>query len=230
MTDSPVQTRPRTVLLCLCLIIAPLAEIVEAVLSPLTGGSTADDLSGIAAAPDRFVASVLIGLLGTCLLVPALLGLAHRASERSPRLALVASAAVVVSLLGFAGVRMAQAFELQLATGTLARGDAAVIMDGAVGNPIGSTLTLMFLGGNVIGIVVLVIALWRSRRVPVGALILFVLFPVVDLALHGHVGPIVSHVVLLAAMSWMAVGLLRRPVTPRNRARTRRDAGAARAA
>nr|WP_274637325.1 hypothetical protein [Microbacterium bovistercoris] len=207
MADTPVPDRPRTALFCLCLIVAPLAEVVEAILSPLTGGSTGDDFAAIAAAPARFTAAVLIGLVGTVLLFPALLGLAHRSSERSPRLALVAAGAVVVSLVGFAAIRMAQAFELQLATGGHA--DAVAQFEGAVGNTIGATLTVMFLGGNVIGIILLVIALWRSRRAPIPAVVLFLLFPITDLLVPGRIGPIVSHLVLLAAMSWMAVGFLR---------------------
>ncbi|UUT34910.1 hypothetical protein [Microbacterium elymi] len=207
MADTPVPDRPRTALFCLCLIAAPLAEVVEAILSPLTGGSTGDDFAAIAAAPARFTAAVLIGLVGTILLFPALLGLAHRSSERSPRLALVAACAVVVSLVGFAAIRMAQAFELELATGGQA--DAVAQFEGAVGNTIGATLTVMFLGGNVIGIILLVIALWRSRRAPIPAVVLFLLFPITDLLVPGHIGPIVSHLVLLAAMSWMAVGFLR---------------------
>ncbi|KQV06897.1 hypothetical protein [Leifsonia sp. Root112D2] len=225
MADTPVPHRPRTALFCLCLITAPLAEAVEAILSPLTGGSTGDDFAAIAAAPARFTVAVLVGLVGTILLFPALLGLAHRASARSPRLALVAACAVVVSLVGFAGIRMAQAFELQLATGGQA--DAVVQFEGAVGNTIGATLTVMFLGGNVIGIILLVIALWRSRRVPIPAVLLFLLFPIADLLVPGHVGPIVSHLVLLAATSWMAVGFLRAAPARRGRYSTSDSMGPA---
>lgn len=209
MADLPVTDRPRTVLFCLCLVAAPLAEVVEAVLSPLTGGSTADDLGAIAGAPGRFTASVLVGLLGTVLLLPALLGLARRASDRSPALALVAAGAIVVSLLGFAGVRMGQAFELGLATGPLSQADAAAAFEASIGTPMGATLTVMFLAGNVVGVIVLAIALWRSHRVPIGSIVLFLLFPIADLAVPGHLGPIVSHVILLGAFAWMAFGFLR---------------------
>lgn len=207
MPDTPVESRLRTALFCLCLVIAPLTEVIEAILSPLTGGSTGDDFIAIAAAPARFTAAVLIGLVGTILLLPALLGLAHRSSARSPRLAFTAACAVVVSLMGFAGIRMAQAFELQLAGGDTVH--AAALFESAVGNTIGATLTVMFLAGNAIGVVLLVIALWRSRQVPIPAVLLFLLFPISDLLVPGHIGPIVSHLVLLAAMSWMAVSFFR---------------------
>ncbi|MCX7522936.1 hypothetical protein OSC27_11690 [Microbacterium sp. STN6] len=199
---------PRFGLLALCLVAAPLAEVVEAVLSPLTGGETSDDMAAIAAAPERFTVSVLIGLVGTVLLLPALLGLSRVSAHRSPTLALFASAAIVVSIVGFAGIRMAQAFELQLSSGGAG---GAAHFDAAVGNAIGATMTVMFLAGNVVGIILLAIALLRSRAVPIAAVILLLLFPFVDLLVPGHIGAIASHVVLLAAFGWMAARLLRSP-------------------
>lgn len=214
MPDLPVRDRPRTALLAVCLIAAPLAETVEQALSPLTGGSTADDLTAIAASPERFSASVMIGLLGTALLLPALLGLARRGCDRSPTLSPLAKIAIGASSLGFAGVRVAQGFELQLAGGGLPVVQAAEQFDGAVGTPVGVTLTLAFLGGTVIGVVLLAVALWRSHRFPVAAIVLLVLFPIVDLALPFRPGPVVSHLVLLCAFTWMAVTLLRKPPAP----------------
>jgi hypothetical protein len=209
MPDLPVTDRSRTALLCACLIGAPLAETVEQALSPLTGGSTADDLAAIAASPDRFTASVLIGLVGTALLLPSLLGLARRGSDRSPTLALLATIAIVLSSLGFAGVRMAQGFEYALATGGMSLPEAAAQFDAGVSTPVGIAMTTAFLGGTLVGVILLAVALWRSRRVPVAAIILLLLFPVVDLAVPMRPGPIVSHLILLAAFTWFAVALLR---------------------
>ena len=209
MSDTTLTWPTRPLLLSCCLIAAPLAETIEQALSPLTGGSTPDDLAAIAARPERFLLSVLIGLIGTALLLPALLGLAGLGSDRSPKLSLLASIAIGTSSLGFAGVRMAQAFELQLATGGLPPAQAADQFDAAVGSPIGLALTIAFLGGTVIGVVLLAITLWRSHRVPIGAVILLVLFPVIDLALPTHPGPVISHLVLLGSMGWMAITLLR---------------------
>jgi len=218
MPDTPVIDRPRTVLLCACLIAAPLAETVEQALSPLTGGSTADDLAAIAAAPDRFMISVLVGLLGTALLLPALLGLARRGCDRAPLLALLAAIAIGASSLGFAGVRMAQGFEYALATSGMPHSDAAALFDAGTGSAVGIALTVAFLGGTLVGVGLLVIALWRSRRVPIGALVLLLLFPLIDLALPARPGPVISHLVLLASFAWIAVALLRR--APARRARS----------
>lgn len=202
--------RARLVVLACCLVGAPLAEVVEQLISPLTGGSTADDFAAIAAAPERFTVAVVVGLIGTALLLPALLGLASRASVRTPVLALVATAVAAISVLGFAGVRMSQAFEGQLATGGLPPDQAVAQFDAAVASPVGVTMLIAFLGGTVVGVVLFAIALWRSRQAPVGAIILMLFFPVADLVAPTGVGTVVSHVVLLAAFGWMAVALLRR--------------------
>ena len=209
MSVLPNHNRSYTVLLSICLIGAPLAETIEQALSPLTGGTTADDFAAIAGSADRFAMSVMIGLLGTALLLPALLGLARLGSERSPVIALFAAIAAGVSSLGFAGVRMAQAFELQLATGGLPPTQAVVQFDAALTTPVAMTMTVAFLGGTVVGVVLLGIALWRSHRVPIASIVLLLLFPVVDLVAPQGIGTVASHALLLVAFGWMAAVLLR---------------------
>ena len=225
MSDEPVRDHPRTLLLCLCLVGAPLAEVIEQLLSPLTGGSTADDFAAVSGAPERFAASIAVGMIGTALLLPALLGLARRASDRSPTLGLSAAIVAGVSVLGFAGVRMSQVFELQLATGGLEQADAAREFDAAVGSPLGTVVLLAFLGGTVVGVLLLTIALWRSRRAPIGALVLLVLFPFIDFAMPTGIGTAASHLVLLASFTWICVALLRSaPVRRASRGGRVRDA------
>jgi hypothetical protein len=202
------STPARPLLVAACLVAAPVCEVIEAVLSPLAGTSTTADLDGIAAHQSAFVASVLVGLLGTALYVPAFLGLLRRTAARRPRLSLVASVLVVASMLGFAGVRMAQAVELQVTRDRLPSAQAAALVDHLSANPIGGVLLVMFLGGSVLGMVCLAVALWRSGGFPRPAVVLLVLFPFVDLAAPGHVGTIASHVVLLVGLTWIAVRLL----------------------
>lgn len=209
MPDSPVPDRPRTRLFCAVLIAAPLLEVVEALLSPLTGGTTAQDVAAIAAAPGRFALSVVIGMIGTFLLVPALLGLAHRASARSPKLGLVTTVAVGLFGITFTGIRMAQAAELAIATSGVGTSTAARLVDALTANAIGATIFGLFLVLNVVGLVLLVIALWRSRRVPIPALVLLLVFPLIDLASPSELGAVVAHLVLTASFTWMAIGFLR---------------------
>jgi hypothetical protein len=205
-----LTTRSRA-LLAAVLIAAPLCEIVEALLSPLRGTSTSADVRAIATHQSAFVASVLIGLVGTVLYVPALLGLARLAVERSRVLAVTGGALAVVSMLGFAGVRMAQAVELQAIRTGLDTPQTARLIDSLSSNPIGATLLIMFLGGSLVGVVCLAVAVWRAHAAPRPAAVLFLAFPFVDLLARGELGVVVSHAVLLAGLGWIGLAQLRAP-------------------
>lgn len=175
------------------LVAAPLLELVETVLSPLTDGSTADDLHAIATHRSVFVVSVLAGILATALYLPALVGLARLSWARSRVLSAVAGSIAVLSTLGFMGVRMLQAFELQAVDQHLPAAQAARLVDGAGTNALGSVLTVTFLGGSVLRLVCQGIAVRRARLAPVAAVVLLVAFPFVDLLAPGHLGTVASH-------------------------------------
>jgi hypothetical protein len=191
------------------LVAAPLIELVETLLSPLTDGSTADDLRAIAAHQSVFVLSVLVGLLATILYVPAFLALARLTWNRSPRLSAVGGAVAVLSMLGFMGVRMVQAVELQAVREPLGIQKSAALVDSAATNPIGAVFLLLFLGGSVIGVGCLAIATWRAHVAPRPAVVLFLAFPFVDLLMPGRLGTVVAHAVLLAGLGWIGLAAAR---------------------
>jgi hypothetical protein len=196
------------------LVAAPLIELVETVLSPLTDGSTADDLHAIAAHQSVFVVSVLAGLLATILYVPAFLALARLTWNRSPRLSAVGGAVAVLSMLGFMGVRMLQAVELQAVRKPLGIQTGAALIDSAGTNPIGAVFLVLFLGGSVIGVVCLAVATWRAHVAPRTAVVLFLAFPFVDLLMPGHLGTVVAHAALLAGLGWIGVAAARGSAVP----------------
>jgi hypothetical protein len=57
------------------------------------------------------------------------------------------------------------------------------------------------LGGVLFGLLVTIAALWRSRAVPCGAVVLILLFVVCDIALSR---PLLAHVTALVAAVWIA--------------------------
>jgi len=185
-----------------------LGEVIEAVLSPLKGTTTSADLGAIELAQGRFTIAVICGIVATLLYVPAFLGLANACLARSPRLARFGGCVAVASMAGFMGVRMMQGVELQAVRDGLDRHTAAELVDHVASNPIGIVMLALFLGGTVIGVVSLAVASWRAG-LPRPAVVLLLVFPFVDLAAKGHAGAVVSHVVLLVALTWFAVGLSR---------------------
>jgi hypothetical protein len=193
-----------------CLILAPALEVVEQVLSPLRGGSTGADMTTIADNRTTFTVSLLLGILATALLVPALAGLATACLDRTPRLARASAAVCVLSMLGFFAVRMVQGVELQLVQDGVARGTAASLVDHVASNAVGGSILIAFLGGSIVGLGLLAAACWRAG-LPKAAAVALGMFPVLDLVLVGHAGTIVSHLVLLGATTWLATALLRGP-------------------
>ena len=191
-----------------CLVAAPALEVVETLLSPLKDTSTAADLVAIDAHRGLFVASVVAGLAATMLFVPAFLGLARATVASSPVAARIGGGVAVVSMMGFAGVRGIQAVLFETVRRAMPAKSAAALIDGVPQNTIGAVVLAAFLGGSVIGTIALAVAAWRAGlpRVPAA---LLVAFPFVDLAAGGHIGTVVSHVVLLVALAWLAAALSR---------------------
>lgn len=204
MSGQPALIGRRATILCL--VLAPILEVAEALLSPLKGTSTAADLRGIDGHQGLFVVSVLLGLLATLIYVPAFLGLATRCVAAAPVAARLGAAFAVWSMMGFMGVRMAQAVELQAVRDGLDRGDTARLLDHLVSNPLGAPSLILLLAGSAVGLVALAVAGWRAG-LPRPALVLVAVFPFLDLALPSQTGTIASHVALLAGLVWLAVAL-----------------------
>lgn len=207
MSETPRLLDRR--LAALCLLLAPLLEVVEAALSPLRDTTTAADISAIAAHQQRFTISVVAGLLSTLLYVPAFLGASRLTAARNPRLTAVATALLVLAMLGFAGVRMGQGFELAAVHEHTSPSVAGKLLDATAGTAPGAMLMAVFLLGSTLGLWLLSIALWRSRSVPRPAALALAAFPLIDLGVKGHASTVVSHLLLLGGLIAIAAALHR---------------------
>ena len=192
------------------LVVAPVLEVLEQLLSPLASSSTRADVEAIAGHQAAFVASVLVGAMATMLYVPAFGGLAARCLGAAPRAARVGAAAAAVSMTGFMGVRALQAVELQGARSGFPTATTTHLVDHVISTPVGAVVLVMFLGGSVVGLVGLAVATWCQGLTRVGTVLLAV-FPVVDLLVPTHAGTIASHALLLVALTWLARDLAQSP-------------------
>jgi hypothetical protein len=129
----------------------------------------------------------------------------------------VSTGLVCLGLPGFMAIRMGQAVELQGVRDRLPRRSTADLIDHLSSNPVGARLVVFFLGGTVLGLIALAVAVWRSG-LPRPAAVLLGLFGVLDLALEGAVPTWATHTLLLAGLGWIAVALQRaevsRPAVP----------------
>jgi hypothetical protein len=203
--------------LAVLLVLGALCDTVESLISPLTSSTTYADVTAIAHHQDRFVLSVVIGVAGTALLLPALLGLAARTFPRAPVASRVAAGLVCLGLPGFMAIRMGQAVELQGVRDGLPRRTTADLIDHLSSNPVGAPIMVFFLGGTVLGLLALAVATWRAG-LPRPAAVLLGAFGILDIALEEAVPSWATHLLLLAALGWLAVALVRgsvsRPAAP----------------
>jgi hypothetical protein len=152
-----------------------------------------------------------IGLTADMLAVPFLTGAVLAwlllARARSPRLAIVGSIMLVFGLTGQSIANGEGGAQYQIMTSGRI---SAVTLFNAIGSgPVNSipgiALMLMFYVGAFAGIIVLMIALWRSRTLPRVAVALVIAFQ-----LAGFVPVAFPTTVLAAAgLIWMAVSILR---------------------
>jgi hypothetical protein len=155
-------------------------------------------LAGTGAAADMLAVPFLFGAT----LVWLLLSL-----PRSRRLAI---AGAVLLAFGLTGQSLINGVEFaQYAVATSGTADPAVfdkaLGDGPGASVPGITFMLMFFAGAFLGIVIMMIAVWRSRSLPRAAVALIIVFQLVGLAEP----PLPTTVIAAAGLIWMAVALMR---------------------
>lgn len=150
------------------MILAPLLWFASSALGPGHEASQNLDemLPQVAADPDRFLASVLLGLVSLALLVPAVLGIAHLLHGRRPLLALTGAALVVVGILSSAVLHGVQLVQHQMIHAAADRDQMVALLQRLQG-AIGSKVVLVGLVlGLFVGWVILSAGLFVTRLVP----------------------------------------------------------------
>jgi hypothetical protein len=142
------------------------------------GGSDstgADALALVAPRPDLFRVVVVAGMLGSLLLVPAVL--AAMALARKSWLVFVGGSLMVAGYICYLGVLLTNITTIAMAElgGPLA--DYAKVLDASESDPSVSWVFGLFVVGNLLGTLLLAIGLLRSRAVPPWAAILIMLWP-----------------------------------------------------
>jgi hypothetical protein len=157
------------------------------------------------------------GLEQTALVVSALvmpiglLGVAHVCRFRAPVLTAVATPLVIWGMWGFSNVLAMGYVAGTVAPGALSVDDAVTLNEGLGEHPgVLVTALVPHLVGSFLGLVLLSVAIWRSRAFPRTAAVLLVAFLVWDFGLP-PLGPVDPHVLLVVSWGWMGIHLLRMP-------------------
>lgn len=151
-------------------------------------------------------------LVASSLFMPlGLLAVAHLSRFRAPVLTAVATPLVLWGMWGFGNV-LAMGYVAGTVAPTLLPLDQAVALNDGLSSHYGTVATALVphLIGSFLGLVLLGIAVWRSRSFPRGTVVLLVAFLVWDFGLP-PLGPVDPHVLLVVAWVWMGIHLLRLP-------------------
>ncbi len=207
MEHDPIRDRPNRVLVGASLIIAPLVIVAQEWIAPEPGGEreASDVLAAIADHPGRYEAAMLLGILAAILLIPALAGLALTIRDRGVLLAWLGGMFGVIGAVGFACQNTINIGFLELATADGERARMVALYEGVRGSTAGLVIELLFIGGLLLGLVLLAAAVWRSGLAPRAAAILILTFVVLDMMLSGQMRllDVAVHLVLAAGLGWV---------------------------
>jgi hypothetical protein len=190
----------------LSMIAAPAFLVASALVSPQLKGDEGAQLDVIAAHPTRWYWFTVLLLIGSVLLVPALLGIAALLHQRSPRLANVGGGLAVVGSLIAIGDVMTQLVSWQMVASGADHDQMAALLhrfDNAAG------VGVVFSVGGLsilIGVILLTVGLIRTRVAPAWAAIglsLATLLNIVAFSSASAAGVAASWVVLLVAMGYI---------------------------
>jgi hypothetical protein len=153
-------------------------------------------------------------LLVQIMIVPAMIYTARLARPGAPKLAFfgggLAALGWLSGLIAFGGLEVVAYWGAQQPENS----QVATVLDRAGSDPVLGILTLVFVFGHFLGMVLLGAALWRSHAVPVWAAISMILFPLIHNGAHAAGSVLVddlSAVFLLIASVTCAVRIVRTP-------------------
>lgn len=199
MTTSAGARDPRRTAAGLGLIGAPVLMLLSAVVASPVGGGDRAYLEALAAEPLRNDLSALLFLLGLMLLVPGVVGAVLPVVGRGVTLANAGAALALPGLMAFAGLVTTSVYGS--AAVRVVGVDETLRIDTALGGPLFGTVLVLALAGMPIGILLVLLALWRAGHAawwPAGAWVAGVLVVTIgDGILVGAIGTVLLGVALV---------------------------------
>ncbi|MFD2764450.1 hypothetical protein [Micromonospora eburnea] len=181
VTLAPADA-PRRIGTVLAMVLAPWGFLVANACyawATRDGGSDetgAESLALAAAHPALLRASTIAALLGCLLVVPAALGAIRFTRNRANRLGLVGGSLMIGGYVAYFGATMRGFVDLAMADRGGPTGDYAAVLDAASESAI--PFLLLFVVGNILGTLLLGIAMLRARTAPAWAAVAICCWPV----------------------------------------------------
>jgi hypothetical protein len=149
------------------------------------GGSDqngAETLALAAAHPGLLRIAVVAAMVGSLLIVPAVLGAIRLTRARAPRLGLAGGTLMIAGYVCYLGINGTGFEQLAMAEHGGPLGAFAEVIDAGQQDAAGLWVFLLFVLGNLVGTALLGVALLRSRAVPAWAAVAVLAWPVLHVA------------------------------------------------
>ena len=179
------------------------------------GGSDstgAEALALAATGPDVLRLTVVAGMIGCLLVIPAVLTAMSHA--RRSRLVFVGGSMMIAGYVCYFGVLLSNTMIIAMAERGGPLADYAVLIDTNQGDLWTVWVFPIFVLGNLLGTLLFAIGLLRSRAVPAWSAILITLWPplhVIGLIIGGEVLEVIGAVLQAIGFAGIAAAVLRRP-------------------
>jgi hypothetical protein len=199
-----------------CLVVGSLAVFVQWLVTPVDATLDTPAIVAKAAAHHTAMGWALALDVPMLLVFPAVLYVGHLARAGTSLLAGVATALCFVPMLGAVLLLGVDALVYEAAAQP-ARTAAADLVDAFMNNPFVGGLTIAYLLTHVVGFILLAVALWRIRAVPLWTCACLAAWPLLEMggyAAGGKVLAAVGYGALVAAYLACAAALLREGRAP----------------
>jgi hypothetical protein len=156
------------------LIAGPLLFCIEALLDPAWASDSAEYLAEVAADKGRYIAAGAVGTIGSLLFIPGLLGVMRLFRGRSVTLGQIAAGLLAVGVIGLTAGLAFNGFDVILADSADREAAVQIYDEGDENGAVIAYFLFFFFIGIVLGSILLAIALFRRRIVPIWSPILLV--------------------------------------------------------
>ena len=161
----------------LALILGPLAMLVASIITPNTDNDNKlKELNSVAAHKSAYLWGSVIFFVGTLILLAASVGIIHLFRNRRVTLGQIAGSLLLVGTAVTTAFYAFSIVEYEMVNQPgLNRVELAKYLDKANNTASGAPLFILFLLGIVLGLILLAIAAWRRKLIPIWAAILIFL-------------------------------------------------------
>jgi hypothetical protein len=156
------------------LLAGPLLFCIQSLLDPAWASDGAEYLAEVADDKGRYIASGAVGTIGSLLFIPGLLGVARLFRGRSITLGQFAAVLLTIGIIGLTAGLVFNGFDVILAEHSDREAAVQIYDEGDDNGAVIAYFLFFFFIGIVLGSILLAIALFRRRIVPIWSPILLV--------------------------------------------------------